>query len=260
MSGRASSHSGGTDERKTLVDGAADARYVATGHLLYMRRGTLMVQRFDPHRLELSGTPIALLDNVMQALGAYNAGDETAAGQFAVSENGTLVYLSGGVYPPRSTELVWVERDGAVTPVPGDARGYLSPRISPDGGRIAYAVRTTGRDADIWVADLDGGRRTPLISGGENVWPVWSPDSRFLVFGRRVSGGFELARIAATGTASEEPLATSDFPLAPGAWSRRSSGRSGRTALGACGSRSRIAADTTALVAPGNAVRPVAIS
>src|SRR5262249_3673001 len=102
-----------TGERRTLLQGAADARYVSSGHLLYMTAGTLMSVPFDAERLELTGSPVAVLDNVMQAIGAYNNGDETGASQFDVSRNGTLVYVAGGRYPAPKYDLVWVDRNGA---------------------------------------------------------------------------------------------------------------------------------------------------
>jgi len=51
-----------------------------------MKAGTLMSVPFDAQRLELTGSPVAILDNVMQAIGAYNDGDDTGAGQFDVSK------------------------------------------------------------------------------------------------------------------------------------------------------------------------------
>jgi len=56
-----------TGERKVLIDGGADARYAATGHLIYLRRGTLMAVPFDLKRLEVTGMPVGLLADVMQA-------------------------------------------------------------------------------------------------------------------------------------------------------------------------------------------------
>src|SRR5262249_49338613 len=50
-----------TGERRTLLQGGADARYVSSGHLLYMKAGTLMSVPFDAERLELTGSPVAIL-------------------------------------------------------------------------------------------------------------------------------------------------------------------------------------------------------
>ena len=37
----------GGGPRTLLIDSGADARYVPTGHIVYMRRGTLLAARFD---------------------------------------------------------------------------------------------------------------------------------------------------------------------------------------------------------------------
>jgi hypothetical protein len=47
-----------TGERRTLLQGGAHARYVSSGHLLYMKTGILMAVPFDAERLVLRGTPV----------------------------------------------------------------------------------------------------------------------------------------------------------------------------------------------------------
>ena len=44
-----------TGERKVLIEGGADARYIPTGHLVYMREGTLMAVPFNLDRLAVTG-------------------------------------------------------------------------------------------------------------------------------------------------------------------------------------------------------------
>ena len=46
-------------ERRVLIIGGSDARYVATGHLLYMKNGTLMAVPFNARSQEVTGTPVA---------------------------------------------------------------------------------------------------------------------------------------------------------------------------------------------------------
>ncbi|MDD1751145.1 MAG: serine/threonine-protein kinase, partial [Methanothrix sp.] len=70
------------DTRKwhVLLNNAADARYVSTGHLVFLQQGILMAVRFDPARLEVIGQPIPLVENVMQAF-ASSSNYHTVAGQ-----------------------------------------------------------------------------------------------------------------------------------------------------------------------------------
>jgi len=77
-----------TGPERFLLRDAADARYVATGHLVFLRRGVLFAVPFDPERLEVTGGPVALLEGVAQALTAGNSRDVTGAGQFAVAPTG----------------------------------------------------------------------------------------------------------------------------------------------------------------------------
>ncbi len=72
------------DTRKwnVLLENAADARYVPTGHLVLLRQGSLMAVRFDLARLEVVGQPFALVKEVMQAFSTHTrfhtGGDRTS--------------------------------------------------------------------------------------------------------------------------------------------------------------------------------------
>ena len=66
-----------------LLSQAADARYMPTGHLSFMRQGTLFVVRFDAQTLELRGSPVAVLSDVAQSSAAWFVDDLTLSGQFA---------------------------------------------------------------------------------------------------------------------------------------------------------------------------------
>ena len=50
--------------RKTLVQGSTFARYLPSGHLVYMNKGTLFAIPFDVDRLETRGTAVPVLDDV----------------------------------------------------------------------------------------------------------------------------------------------------------------------------------------------------
>ena len=118
-------------ERRILIPGGADARYVSTGHIVFMKTGTLMAVPFDVRSRQVTGTPIRLVEGVMQAVNAPNSLFETGAGQFAVA-SGSLIYALGGISPNLESSWVWLNRTGAaerIEPVP--AGPYLFPRLSP---------------------------------------------------------------------------------------------------------------------------------
>jgi eukaryotic-like serine/threonine-protein kinase len=211
-----------TGEQRVLVQGGADARYMATGHLVYVKAGTLMAVPFDLRPQQITGSPAALLEGVMQSVNTPNAADETGAGHFAVSRSGTLVYLAGGVTPNLESSWEWIERTGTRKKVEGVPIGsYVFPRLSPDGQKVAVNVRrTASRVADVWVYDLLRAAPTRLTFEGSNSWPVWSPDGRRVVFSADTHGTSNLHVVNADGSGKPERLTTSDYAQIPSSWDR----------------------------------------
>ena len=170
-----------------LLDDAADARYVSTGHLVFVRQGSLMAVPFDLDRLSTTGKEIPLGIGVAQALNEYASTQETDAGQFAVSEAGALVYAAGGIAVDEKHALVWVEQDGreAGRAVPTTAP-FIAARQSPNGQKIAYTV--SGMNNRVWVCDVNGGAPSGLADRGYVNFAIWTGDSQRVVFGLSTSG------------------------------------------------------------------------
>jgi hypothetical protein len=194
----------------------ADGRYVRSGHLLYVRQGTLMAAPFDLRRLEVTGGAVALIANVMQAGNTPNEAFDSGAGQFSVSESGALLYLSGGVFPDPERSLVWVDRTGAVQPLQVPAHAYTSPRLSPDGRRVA--VWTQG-DRNIWVHDLSRGTLTPVTFEGRNARAIWTPDGTRLTYGSATAGNENLFWKPLDGSGLADRLTTGDYLQVAASWS-----------------------------------------
>lgn len=150
-----------TRDWRVLLQDAADARYVPTGHLVFLRQGTLMAVRFDLARMEVVGQPVALMENVMQAFTGSDFYGHTGVGQFGISDTGTLIYAAGGIVPDLMNSLVWVDHRGSEQPVTASQFSFTAPRLSPDGQRIAYIA--WGRDCLVSVYDLGRGGLTPKI-------------------------------------------------------------------------------------------------
>ena len=204
-----------TGEWRVLLDDAADARYVPTGHLIFLRQGTLMAVRFDPARLEV-GQPVALVENVMQGFHVA-ATNNTCAGQFGISDTGSLIYAAGGIVPDRKNSLVWVDQRGTERPAMALQFPFIAPRISPDGQRIAYA--TMGRESQVYVYDLVRGTNSRLTGEGIVIRPIWSPDGKRLLFGWKRSLTFSLFWQPYDGSSPMERLTTSEYEQWPGSWS-----------------------------------------
>ena len=206
-----------SDERKLLVQSAADGRYLPSGHLVYVRRGTLMAVPFDLDRLEATGGAVGLIANVMQSANQTSEQFETGAGQFSVSGSGALVYLSGGIFPDPERSLVWVDRaTGVVQTLPLPMKAYASPRLSPDGRRI---VAWTQGDRKVWLHDLTRGTLTPLTSEARNARAVWTLDGQGVTYGSATGGPENLFVRPLDGSRPAERLTTGPRQQIAAAWS-----------------------------------------
>jgi eukaryotic-like serine/threonine-protein kinase len=202
-------------ERKVLVHGGADGRYLPSGHLLYLRKSVLLAVPFDLHGLAATGGPVALIPDVMQSVNTPNETSEGGAGQFSVSSTGSLLYTSGGIFPDPERSLAWVDRNGSAEPLRLASRPYLSPRLSPDGHR--FLVWTQG-DRNVWVHDLSRGVTTRLTFEGRNARAIWTPDGTRITYASAMAGSENLFWRRSDAGGTTERLAASQFTQAPGAW------------------------------------------
>jgi serine/threonine-protein kinase len=194
-------------ETKTLFRGGTNPRYSPTGHLLFVRGGSLYSVPFDSGRAEVTGVERELLDGVMTA--------QNGAAQFAVGGNGTLAYVTGGV-GIGDDELVWVDRQGRTETIL-ESSHLSEPRLSPDGTRLLVTSRT-GPNIDLWLLDLERSTFTRLTSDpGEDLGGVWSPDGTRLALASEIEskeGGPALAwmpRLNATPEVLVESTASGDW-------------------------------------------------
>ena len=154
-----------TGERVDLIAGGSDARYIPTGHLVYALDDGLFGVAFDLDSLTVLGGPVSLVEGVARA-----TGDRGASANYAVADNGTLFYLSGG--GEANSPLAWVDRNGAgdvVDTVPPNV--YESPRLSLDDERLLVVA-----DGDAWIYDLESGREGRVTSNGQTMnYAGWTP-------------------------------------------------------------------------------------
>jgi len=179
-------------KHRVVVRDACCARYVPTGHLLYvMSTGTLMVVPFDKKAWKITGEPTALSE------GLYSG--SIASVDLAVSTAGTLAY---SIRSGAESEPVWVTRDGKAQPVDAAFQGaFASPALSPDGKELAIAM-TTSEGTNIWVKQLDRGPRVKLtLDGSLNEYPTWTPDGHAVTFFSNALGPLDLWTKRADGSA-----------------------------------------------------------
>ena len=206
-----------TGERKSLLRDAADARYVPSGHLVFLRRGVLHAVGFDAARLEVRGSPEPVLGGVAQALASALGGNVTGAGQFGVASTGALAFVRGDVPSEPDTELVAIDRQGRVSTLGAPARSYApTVGLSRDGRYLAVVIRSL-TEHSVWLFDRGRGTLTRLPGGGEHYKPRWTPAGDRVAFQHLEKGVRRLSWQPADGTAAPEVLASD--PGAPSSWS-----------------------------------------
>jgi serine/threonine-protein kinase len=206
-----------TGQYRDLTAGA-DGQYVSSGHLVFVRSGTLMAVPFDLSRRQLAGSPLTMISDVMQAANMDNSMWDTGSGQFVLSESGTLVYLRGGVVPDRTGNVFVVDREGTRKLLPMPAGPYVAPLLAPDGSRLV--LRTLGLDRNIWVYDLGQRTLTRVTTEGRNGRAIWTRDGKRIAYaGSTHTGNDNIFWIAADGSSAPERLTTSLNFQAPSSWS-----------------------------------------
>jgi serine/threonine-protein kinase len=192
-----------TGERRNLIQGATHPRYAPSGHLIYAQGGSLMAVPFDPQRLTVTGAAVPAVEGVLQS---PTDGDA----EYSFSATGSLVYVSGSVQGAQS-KLVLVDRRGVEQPLAAPARAYLSPRLSPDGRRVAVGV--TELESQTWLYDFARETLTRLtFEGNSNQYPTWTPDGKRIAFRSNKEGPLNLFWQLADGSGGLERLTTSETP------------------------------------------------
>ena len=197
--------------RKVLFEGGTDARYVPSGHLVFLRLGTLMAVPFDAARLEVKGAVVGLMEGIAQAAFLDNEDWDSGAGQFSVSSTGALAFIQGATPALPRLSLARADRRGVVTALPAPERNYFHVSLAPDGRRAAVYVRQESGFV-LWQVDLERGTLTLLEPGW---YPRWAPNGRDLAFARAGEGLF---RRPAEGPGPAMLLLTDPGYAAPASW------------------------------------------
>lgn len=197
----------GANERRVIVPGAARARYIPSGYLVFGKAGEVLAARFDPERLELLGPAARLAAPVWMGL--------EQSPWFDISNDGLLVNAEGSPADRRS--LAWVDRRGRVTPLSAPAREYRFPALSPDGLGIAVHVIDRGR-ANIWHYAIPTGALTSVSSTGFASAPIWSRDGRAITYSSNSGTGNEMWVQPPIGAVPATGLFSSPRPMWPGSW------------------------------------------
>ena len=198
-------------ETKPLFHTHYQAVY-ASGHMLFLRQSSLMAQSFDAKRFEFTGEAVPIAEQVREDSSIAHA-------WFSPSANGLLLYAEGAA---KNRQLVWFDRNGKqIEAVPGED-AYAGISLSPDGKKLAYYLDGTG--FDVWGFDIARGVKIPLTfgasSGQGNLYPVWSPDGKYVAYTSYRNGTYALYQKPADGSGGETLLLEGiDHFRVPTSWS-----------------------------------------
>ena len=187
-----------TGEVHVLLQGI-QAVWSESGHILAVRGdGALVSATFDPETLEV-GPATPVFEGVQV--------ESLATADFAISDNGTLIYAPGAALDQMARTAMWMDRDGVSTPVDPNWGGrYGDPRLSPDGSQLAVAF-TDGGESHVWVKELDAGPQSKLtFQGAVNVRPAWTPDGAEVAFISSRTGNRDVYRRRADAATSAEEV------------------------------------------------------
>ena len=203
-----------TGERRLLVRGGHTGRYVPGGHLLYHRAGAIYSVRFDPDRMEVDGeSPVVIADDAIGNSGIVGA-------PFAVSDRGSVAYVPAPTGRRQfERRLMWTDRQGRLEPLAAPVRNYVDRSVvSPDGRQVAVVI--VSGTAELWVYDLARASLTRLTSDrSSSSNPVWTPDSRRLVYRNNQTGSWSLYQRTADASEPEKPLTRGPVNETPSSWS-----------------------------------------
>jgi len=112
-----------TGERTVLVEGANDAQFVATGHVIYLVGWTMFAVAFDATRLKSPHTASPIVEGIWRS-------GTNGVGQFAVSPSGTLEYVPG------SSDTTTDRKEIAVIDRSGHRVGQRGVHVGSRSGRF----------------------------------------------------------------------------------------------------------------------------
>jgi eukaryotic-like serine/threonine-protein kinase len=163
----------GTPEVKLVLPHLKSNVIFASANLLYVVDRSLMAQPFDPRKLETTGPAVTIAGQELEK------DPELSQSGFSASDNGQLVFQSAADAPARMT---WFDADGReLSQLP--AVGYKDPSLSPDGHLLAVASDDAHNGKYfIRIIDLRRGIAMRLTDGGNQQYPRWTRDGRFITY------------------------------------------------------------------------------
>jgi len=164
-------------DSRRLLESARGPLYVSSsspdeGLFFFLRKSTLMAQRFDTVHLKLAGEAVQAVETPIPSY--YDSG------LFSAAVNGTLAYI-----PQASAEsqLTWFDAQGRITSTVGKPELYSALALSPDGTRALLSRVEPDGNLSLWLTDTSRGTTMRLETAPSDiVQAIWSPDGHSMIF------------------------------------------------------------------------------
>ena len=194
---------------RILLRGGGYARYAPSGHLVYARSGSVIAVPFDVERLQITGTPVTVLENVQMS-------STNGAARLSFSNAGDLVYVSAGESPPHTSPLYTVSREGSETVFLDGPRRYEEPRFSRDGRFLSLEI--CDPTCGVWLHDVARGSVQPVTRDGVSYNPVISRDGEWVAY-EAFRDGVTGVLVSRTDGTEERRVTSSKRADLPTSWS-----------------------------------------
>ena len=144
--------------------------------LLFMQRGSLVAQSFDPTRRATTGAVVPLADSPSYVFWHVAAGPAVS-----VSTSGSMAYVGPTAAGPRVVVFDQTGRSIRTLDVPPDNYAWIE--VTPDGRRALLVRRASPVAHDLWWAALDKPGRSRLTDASRIIdYAVWDPDGERVAF------------------------------------------------------------------------------
>jgi serine/threonine-protein kinase len=203
--------------RKTILEGASDARYAASaGRLVYALAGDVLSIAFNASKLETTGGSSPVAQSVY-------VGNKSGAAQFSFSDAGSMAYIAKSSTVQGIGSIALVDREGHITPTGIPPGNYETPRVSPNGKQLAFGA-DDGTGWNIWIYNLgDATSMRKLTVSADGQYPMWSGDGERVVFQTARVQYRKLFWQRADGTGPAEQIASLHRQHRPSSWAPHSS-------------------------------------
>ena len=164
-----------------LLSKARSRMEYAGGHVFFGQAGSLFAQRFDEHKLALSGEPFRVAENL-----GFSFGDPRSFA-FSVSVTGTIVCWSGPHL--EVTQLTWFSRAGQRIETVGEPGEHAGFALSPTQQQVILERHDPKLgETNLWLWDIATKLGYAFTSGPNQGdvpvigTPVWSPAGDRVLF------------------------------------------------------------------------------